>query len=119
MQTPKSLFLNKMAVVSPVVAVVTWILAAVLILIPNVAGSLEEFLFIPITLFAGSVAGAVAGHYALGQIKQNGEEGKGIAWIGLVFGYLNLAALAIMIAYWVGLFIFLVIMDMTHTRKPT
>jgi hypothetical protein len=100
-----------MAVASLVVAEATWVVVAVL----KVAGSPEVFLFIPVTLFAGGGAGALAATMALGQIKETGEDGNGTAWIGLLLGYLNLAALAIMFALWVGTIFFLTMQG----RKPT
>lgn len=43
----------------------------------------------------GSLLGIIFGHIALGQIRRTGESGQGLAVVGLVFGYLWIAALVI------------------------
>ena len=39
----------------------------------------------------GGLLGIIFGHIALGQIERTGEQGRGLAMAGLVFGYLGLA----------------------------
>lgn len=48
-------------------------------------------------VFAGffSLVGVIMGHIALKQIKQTGEEGRGLALIGLVFGYVQLGLIVL------------------------
>lgn len=48
----------------------------------------------------GGLLGIIFGHLALGQIRRTGEQGRGLATAGLVFGYIGLAAIVIvLIAY--------------------
>lgn len=44
-----------------------------------------------ITSFFISIVGIILGHIALSQIKQTGENGRGLAIAGLVIGYASLA----------------------------
>ncbi len=37
-----------------------------------------------------SLVGIICGHIALGQIKQTGEKGRGLALAGLIIGYIGL-----------------------------
>ena len=43
----------------------------------------------------GSLLGVIFGHVALGQIKQRGEQGRGLAIAGIVLGYLALALIVV------------------------
>ena len=50
------------------------------------------------------LVGVITGHISLGQIKKTGEEGRVLAIIGLVLGYLGLVAAVIAIIVWIGIF---------------
>ena len=39
----------------------------------------------------GSLAGAIMGHIALGQIKRTGESGRGMALAGVIIGWAGVA----------------------------
>ena len=50
--------------------------------------------------FLVPIAGIVFGHLSLGQIKRNGDAGRGLALTGLVLGYVSVAIVLIaVIAY--------------------
>lgn len=51
----------------------------------------------------GGVLGIIFGHVALSQIKRTGEDGRGLAIAGLIFGYLGLAALILLGLAYLGL----------------
>jgi hypothetical protein len=42
----------------------------------------------------GSILAVVFGHIALGQIRQRGQEGTGMARAGLILGYIGIALIA-------------------------
>ena len=51
-----------------------------------------------ITSFVGlHLVGIITGHISLGQIKKTGEQGKVLAIIGLVLGYIGLVVVIIII----------------------
>ncbi len=50
-----------------------------------------------------SLVGVITGHISLSQIKKSGEEGRVLAIIGLVLGYLGLIAGIILAIVWFGL----------------
>ena len=56
--------------------------------IVSLISSLVGLLIIPLI---GSVAGIITGHMSLGQIKQTGEQGRGMALAGTIMGYIGLA----------------------------
>lgn len=58
---------------------------SVFALIASIAG------FIWLLPLIGSVAGAIMGHLALGQIKRTGEKGYGMALAGVIVGWVGLA----------------------------
>lgn len=60
-------------------------------------------------LIGGTVA-AACGQVARNQIKRTGESGNGLATVGLVLGWLNLAACA------VALIFILFVLVVTHSR---
>jgi len=47
--------------------------------------------FLWIIPFLGSLGGAIMGHLALGQIKKNGEKGRGLALAGIIVGWAGVA----------------------------
>lgn len=53
----------------------------------SLVSSLVGFFVIP---FIGSIVGIITGHMSLGQIKQTGEQGRGLALAGLIVGYVGL-----------------------------
>ena len=50
-----------------------------------------------------SLVGVITGHISLSQIKKSGEEGRVLAIIGLVLGYLGLIAGIIIAIVWFSL----------------
>ena len=58
-----------------------------------------------------AVVAIVCGHMARAQIRQTGEDGDQMAVIGLALGYVHVvvscAAIALFVAFYVGLFAFL------------
>lgn len=53
----------------------------------------------------GSIAGAIMGHISLGQIKESGEQGRGMALAGVIVGWAGLGIVILIIAA-ILLFIF-------------
>ena len=51
-----------------------------------------------------SLVGIITGHIALSQIKKTGEQGRVLAIIGLVLGYLWLVGTIIFIIFWFTIF---------------
>jgi len=45
----------------------------------------------------GAIVAIITGHMARRQIKQTGEAGDGLAFIGLILGYVHLALLALVL----------------------
>lgn len=58
-----------------------------------------------ITTFFAPIAGIVFGHLALGQIKRNGDTGRGLALTGLIIGYAYFAFLALFFIFYIGLIV--------------
>jgi hypothetical protein len=58
--------------------------------------------------FLVPIAGIVFGHMSLGQIKRNGDAGRGLALTGLVVSYAYTALLVLLITLYAGM-IFLII----------
>lgn len=50
-----------------------------------------------------SLVGIITGHIALSQIKKTGEQGRVLAIIGLIVGYLGLIGFFIVIAGFIGI----------------
>ena len=50
-----------------------------------------------------ALLGVIFGHMSLSQIRQNGEDGRGLAVAGLVIGYVLLAITALFLVFYVGL----------------
>lgn len=68
--------------------------------LPTTLAYTNTFAVVAVILaFMQPVAGVVFGHLALGQIKRNGDTGRGLALTGLIVGY-------VMIAFWVAFIIF-------------
>lgn len=58
-----------------------------------------------ITAFLQPIAAIVFGHMALGQIKRNGDAGRGIALTGLIIGYVYVAFIILFVIVYVGLLV--------------
>lgn len=61
-----------------------------------------------VSLVAGVLGGfglvaVITGHIALSQIKKTGEQGKVLAIIGLILGYLAILGFIIFIIVWIGI----------------
>lgn len=54
----------------------------------SMVSSLAAFVVLPLV---ASIAGAIMGHIALGQIKRTGEKGRGMALAGVIVGWAGLA----------------------------
>lgn len=50
-----------------------------------------------------SLVGVITGHISLSQIKKTGEQGKVLAIIGLVLGYIGIVVAIILAIVWAGL----------------
>jgi hypothetical protein len=57
---------------------------AIISLVASIAG----IVILPII---ASIGGVICGHISLGQIKQTGEQGRGMAVAGLIIGYVGIA----------------------------
>ncbi len=57
-----------------------------------------------ITAFLSPIAAIVFGHMALGQIKRNGDAGRGIALTGLIIGYVYAVSIVILVIAYVSIF---------------
>jgi hypothetical protein len=69
--------------------------------IVSLVAGIASYFVVPVI---GAIAAVVTGHMARRQIKRTGEDGNGLALIGLILGYAHLALVALVV-----LFIFLVI----------
>ena len=49
------------------------------------------------------MAGVITGHMALGQIKQTGEQGRGLALAGTILGYVGLAFIVLGVIFFLAL----------------
>lgn len=54
--------------------------------------------FIWILPFLGGLIGAIMGHFALGQIKNTGEDGRGMALAGIIVGWAGVALIVAFVA---------------------
>ncbi len=72
--------------------------------IASLACGVSQLLFSPLT----GIPAVVLGHMARGQIRRTGEDGAGMALVGLVLGYSGLAAAVIVasVVVMLGLWIF-------------
>lgn len=66
---------------------------------PQPAGTNTLAIVALISSFFISLAGVICGHIALGQIKQTGEQGRGMALAGLIIGYVGLVSGLIFFAF--------------------
>ena len=57
--------------------------------------------FIWVLPFVGSIAGAIMGHVALGQIRRTGEAGRGMALAGVIVGWAGIALLVLGVLFFV------------------
>lgn len=70
---------------------------------PTTMAYTNTFAIVAVILgFMQPIAGIVFGHLALGQIKRNGDTGRGLALTGLIVGYA-------MVAFWIAFIIFYVV----------
>lgn len=56
-----------------------------------------------IVAFIQPIAGIVFGHLALGQIKRNGDSGRGLALTGLILGYAYLAFILLFVLFYISM----------------
>lgn len=56
-----------------------------------------------LSAFVAPIAAIIFGHLALGQIKRNGDTGRGLALTGLVIGYAYFAAIAMFIVFYLSI----------------
>ncbi len=56
-----------------------------------------------VTAFLSPIAGIVFGHLALGQIKRNGDAGRGIALTGLILGYAYFAFIILFVIFYISM----------------
>lgn len=69
----------------------------------------NAFALVSIVLaFLSPIAAIVFGHLALGQIKRNGDAGRGLALTGTIIGYASLAMVVLFFIFYIG-FIFLML----------
>lgn len=54
--------------------------------------------------FIGSLAGAILGHVAMGQIARNGDGGRGLALTGIIVGWIGVAFTVLIAAFFVFVF---------------
>jgi len=69
--------------------------------IPVVKTNVLAIVALVLGVLGTNLAAVVVGHIALAQIRRSHENGRVLAVIGLVFGYLGLALLVVAIALWV------------------
>ncbi|MFS0733187.1 DUF4190 domain-containing protein [Microbacterium sp. 1P10UB] len=70
---------------------------AIISLIASIVG------FIWIIPFLGGLAGAIMGHISLGQIKKNGEKGRGLALAGIIVGWVGVGLFVIGVIAFFGI----------------
>lgn len=56
-----------------------------------------------ITAFISPIAAIVFGHMALGQIKRNGDAGRGLALTGLIIGYSYFVMIALFVIFYISM----------------
>ena len=54
--------------------------------------------------FIGSLAGAIMGHIAMGQIARNNEGGRGLALAGVIVGWIGVAFTVLLVVFFVFVF---------------
>lgn len=70
---------------------------------PTTLAYTNTYALISIVLaFLAPIAGIVFGHLALGQIKRNGDAGRGLALTGLIVGYAYFVMIAIIVILYIG-----------------
>jgi len=74
---------------------------AIVSLIASLAGVI-------VVAFIGQIVGIITGHMALSQIKQRGENGRGLALAGVIIGYISLALYIVLAIIFIGVFVALV-----------
>lgn len=71
---------------------------------PTTLAQTNTFALVAIILaFIQPIAGIVFGHMALGQIKRNGDGGRGIALTGLIIGYVYVALMVAFVFFYVSM----------------
>ena len=79
---------------------------------PTTLAYTNTFALVSVVLaFIVPIAGIVFGHLALGQIKRNGDTGRGLALTGLIAGYAYVVFLALFFIFYFSL-IFMMIAGM-------
>ena len=74
--------------------------------LPTTLAHTNTFALLAIILaFLSPIAGIVFGHLALGQIKRNGDTGRGIALTGLILGYAYFVLIALILIAYIGMII--------------
>ncbi|WP_460773987.1 DUF4190 domain-containing protein [Microbacterium sp. GXF7504] len=71
---------------------------AIVSLIASLAGVI-------VVAFVGQIVGIITGHMALSQIKQRGENGRGLALAGVIIGYVSLALYIVLAIVFIGIFV--------------
>lgn len=69
--------------------------------IVSLIASLAGIFIVPLI---GSIAGVITGHISLGQIKRNGENGRGLALAGTIVGWVGTAFAVLGIIFFIWLF---------------
>lgn len=72
--------------------------------LPTTMAATNAFAVVSVILaFVSPIAGIVFGHIALGQIKRNGDSGRGLALTGLILGYVYVAFIALFLLFYVSM----------------
>lgn len=72
--------------------------------LPTTMAYTNTFALVAVILaFIQPIAGIVFGHIALGQIKRNGDSGRGLALTGLTLGYIYLAFIVMFVIFYVSM----------------
>lgn len=74
--------------------------------LPTTLAYTNTFALVSVILaFIAPIAGIVFGHLALGQIKRNGDTGRGLALTGLILGYIYVGMIALIFFLYVGMIV--------------
>ncbi len=74
---------------------------AIVSLVASLAG-------VVVVAFIGQIVGIITGHIALHQIKERGENGRGLALAGVIVGYVSLALYIVLAIVFIGVFVSLI-----------
>lgn len=73
--------------------------------LPTTLAQTNTFAVVAVILaFLQPIAGIVFGHMALGQIKRNGDAGRGLALTGVIIGYVCVALILLALIAYVSIF---------------